>query len=44
MAFDLTGAVAETGGQTDHPVAIDHPIGDQTHGSCDDIGPFIPLR
>ncbi len=44
LALDLSGAVAEPGGQAGDALAVHHAVGDQPHGPGDEVGALVPLR
>jgi hypothetical protein len=43
LAVDVTLAVAEAAGETDHALAVDDAVGDQPHRASDEIRAAVPL-
>src|SRR5262249_45450963 len=43
LPLNLPHAVPEALREPGHAVAVDHTIGDETHGARDQVGPFVPL-
>ena len=44
LPLDLPDAVAELGGQSGDPRAVDDPVGDEPHRPGDQVGALVPLR